>query len=53
VIEEVRDPDFPVGYWSYIMPELEHLEKEWQARKSRVAVAEIASAGGPKCKETR
>jgi hypothetical protein len=53
LIEEVRDPGLPAGYWSYIMPELEHLEKKWCAKQSQVADAEIAPAGGPKSEETR
>lgn len=53
VIEEVRDPGLPAGYWSYIMPELEHLERKWQAKQFSVANAEVASAAGPKSKETR
>lgn len=53
VIDEVRDPGLPAGYWSYIMPELEHLERKWQAKQSLVANAEDAPAGGPKIKETR
>jgi hypothetical protein len=27
IIEEVQDPDLPTGYWSYIAPQLERLEK--------------------------
>jgi hypothetical protein len=53
LMEEVRDPDLPTGYWAYIMPELIHLEKKWQTKQSLDAAAEIASAGGPNCKETR
>lgn len=53
VIDEVRDPDLPAGYWSYIMPELEHLEKKWLARRKPAADAEVASAAGPNCQETR
>jgi hypothetical protein len=53
VIEEVGDPELPAGYWSYIMPELEHLERKWHAKQILVADADIASAGRPKSKETR
>jgi hypothetical protein len=53
VIEEVRDPELPAGYWSYIMPELVHLEKKWRAKHIQVADAEVASADGPKSNETR
>lgn len=53
VIEEVRDPELPTGYWSYILPELQHLEKKWQGRQLLVAHAEVAPAGGSKSKETR
>lgn len=48
VIEEVREPELPAGYWSYILPELHHLEKKWQAKRLLVAGAEITAAGGPK-----
>ena len=41
------------GYWDYLVPELEHLEKKWCAKQFLVADAEVASAAGPKCKETR
>jgi hypothetical protein len=53
VIEEVRDPEVPAGYWSYIMPELENLERKWHAKQILVADADIAPAGRPKSKETR
>jgi hypothetical protein len=53
VIAEVRDPELPAGYWAYIMPELAHLEQKWRAKQTQVADAEIASAVGPKCYETR
>lgn len=45
VIEEVRDPEVPAGYWSYIMPELEHLERKWHKKQLLVADAKIAPAG--------
>jgi hypothetical protein len=48
LIEEVRDPGLPAGYWSYIMPELEHLERKWQVKQAMVANAEVAPATGPK-----
>lgn len=47
VIEEVRDPELPAGYWSYIMPELIHLEKKWRAKQVPVADAKVALAAGP------
>jgi hypothetical protein len=53
VIEEVRDPELPAGYWSYIMPELEHLERKWHAKQFLVADADVAPAAGPKKEETR
>jgi hypothetical protein len=28
VIEEVRNPELPAGYWSYIMPELVQLDQK-------------------------
>jgi hypothetical protein len=53
MIEEVRDPELPAGYWAYIMPELAHLEKKWRAKQPQVADAKPARAAGPKCNETR
>lgn len=53
VIDEVCDSEVPTGYWNYVMPELEHLEKKWIARSNPAADAEDASAAGPKNKETR
>lgn len=44
LIEEVGDLDVPSGYWSYIMPELVHLEKKWAKIKNEAADAKSASA---------
>jgi biotin operon repressor len=52
LIEEVRDSETPSGYWDYVMPELERLEKKWLA-SNEAAHADLASAGGPKNQETR
>lgn len=48
VIEEVQDPDIPSGYWNYITPELEHLERKWIEERDKTADANSASAAGPK-----
>ena len=48
VIEEVQDPDIPSGYWNYIMPELEHLEKKWVVERNKAGDAKLASAAGAK-----
>jgi DNA-binding Lrp family transcriptional regulator len=53
VIEEVQDPEIPSGYWNYIMPELEHLEKKWIEERDKAADAKTASAVGLKSTETR
>jgi len=47
LIEEVGDPDVPSGYWSYIMPELKHLEKKWAEKQNEAAGAKSAPAAGP------
>ncbi len=46
-------PETPSGYWNYIMPELEHLERKWIEVRDKAADAELAPAGSPKTKETR
>lgn len=53
VIDEVCDSEVPTGYWNYVMPELEHLEKKWIAQSTRAADAKPASAARPKTEETR
>lgn len=53
LIDEVGDPEVPVGYWSYVMPELEHLGKKWIAQSNPAADAKTALATAPKNKETR
>jgi hypothetical protein len=53
VIEEVQDPDVPSGYWNYIMPEMEHLEKKWIEKRDKAAGATSTSAAGSKNTETR
>jgi hypothetical protein len=53
LIDEVGDPEVPGGYWSYVMPELEHLEKTWIAQSIQAADAKLAQAAGPKNLETR
>lgn len=53
VIEEVQDPEIPSGYWNYITPELEHLEKKWTEEQAKVAGANAASASRLKSTETR
>jgi biotin operon repressor len=52
VVEEVCDPKIPVGYWAYVMPELENLERKWFARHNLSANATFAPASSPKNKET-
>jgi hypothetical protein len=53
VIEEVRDPGIPSGYWNYVMPEMEHLEKKWIEERDKAAGAKGASTNRPKSLETR
>lgn len=53
LIDEVGDPEVPGGYWSYVMPELEHLEKKWIAQSKQAADAKTAPAAGPENLETR
>lgn len=53
VIEEVQDPEIPSGYWNYITPELERLEKKWIEEQAKVAGADTASTSRPKSTETR
>jgi hypothetical protein len=53
LIEEVCDPEIPSGYWDYVIPQLEHLEKKWLANQDSPADAKAASAGESKNKETR
>ncbi len=53
VIEEVQDPETQSGYWDYITPELEHLEKKWIEEQAKVAGANTASTSRPKSAETR
>jgi hypothetical protein len=53
VIEEVRDPKIPSGYWSYVMPELQKLEKKWLKKQEKTADAKRATAADRKIKETR
>ena len=48
LIEEVGDPEVPCGYWDYVMPELEHLEKKWIAQSNLAADAKPAPPAGPK-----
>lgn len=43
----------PSGYGSYIMPELEHLEKKWIEEQDNVAGANSASASLQNDTETR
>ena len=52
VIEEVQDPEIPSGYWNYIMPEVEHLEKKWIEERDKAAGARLSSPGGPKTTDT-
>jgi hypothetical protein len=53
LIDEVGDPEVPGGYWAYVMPELEHLEKKWIAQSKQAADAKSASAAEPEDQETR
>ncbi|QHN03481.1 hypothetical protein FTO74_08960 [Granulicella sp. WH15] len=53
VIEEVCDPEIPSGYWSYVMPELENLERKWLTKQKETADAKHAIAAEQKNKETR
>jgi hypothetical protein len=53
VIEEVRDPKIPSGYWNYVMPELQNLETKWLKKQAETAGAKCATAARPKIKETR
>lgn len=57
VIEEVSEPEIPLGYWNYVMPELEHLERRWLAQMNPAAgpaaEANPAPAAGPTSQETR
>ena len=53
VIEEVRDPKIPSGYWSYVMPELHKLEKKWLKKQEETTDAKRATAAGQKIKKTR
>ncbi len=48
VIEEVQDPGIPSGYWNYIMPEMEHLEKKWMEERDKVAGAKVIPTSPPK-----
>jgi len=36
VIEEVRDPEIPSGYWGYVMLELENLERNGSRSRRRL-----------------
>jgi hypothetical protein len=53
VIEEVRDPKITSGYWSYVMPELQKLEKKWLKKQKETTDAKRATATRPKIKKTR
>ncbi|GGH10575.1 hypothetical protein GCM10011586_28990 [Silvibacterium dinghuense] len=60
VIDEVQNPEIPSGYWTYIVPELDHLEKKWIEEekkwieeKAKGAGANAATASRPKSRETR
>lgn len=53
VIEEVQDPGIPSGYWNYVMPEMEHLEKKWIEERDKAAGAKVTPTSRPKSLETR
>jgi len=53
LIEEAEDSETPAGYWSYVMPELKHLETKWLSKVKDAADAKLALASAPKTKETR
>jgi hypothetical protein len=48
LVDEVCDPEIPSGYWNYVMPELEHLEKKWIGQSNPAADVKPAPAAGPK-----
>jgi hypothetical protein len=53
VIQEVCDSEIPSGYWDYVMPALERLERKWLVKQNPDADAKSTPASGPKDQETR